>query len=57
MGKTYKTIKGVKINPRKVWELPTGHTSHRSGSGVHNNKPRRQRTRQAANNSIIKEYE
>ena len=57
MGKTYKTIKGVKINPRKVWELPMGHTSHRSGSGVHNNKPRRQRTRQAANNSIIKEYE
>jgi hypothetical protein len=57
MSKTYHKIKGIKINPRKVWQLPTGHHSHQTGSGIHNSQPRRQRTRKAIIASSIKEFE
>ena len=57
MGKTYHKIKGIKINPRKVWQLPTGHNSHQSGSGVHNSQPKRQRTRRDSIVKYLKEFE
>jgi hypothetical protein len=57
MSKTYRKIKGIKINPRKVWQLPTGHHNHQTGSGIHNTKPKRLRTRQAITASSIKEFE
>ena len=41
-----KKIK-IKLNVRPIWEIGKGHNEHRSGSGSHDNRPKRQRTRQA----------
>jgi hypothetical protein len=57
MSKTYHKIKGIKINPRKMWQLPTGHHNHQTGSGIHNSQPRRQRTRKAITDKVLMEFE
>jgi hypothetical protein len=49
--------KKVKINPRKIWQLPKGHSQHQSGSGEHDNRPKRLRTRQAKNTQAMRDYE
>lgn len=41
-----KKIK-IKLNVRPIWEIGKGHNEHRSGSGSHDSRPKRQRTRQA----------
>lgn len=35
----------VKINVKSIWEIGMGHNAHMSGSGQHDNRPKRQRTR------------
>jgi hypothetical protein len=52
-----KVIMTVKINPRKIWELGKGHATHRGGSGTHDNRPNRQRTRGAANKRAIRDHD
>jgi len=42
-----------KINP---WDVKKGHNSHISGSGTHDNRPKRERTRKSANDKAIGEY-
>jgi hypothetical protein len=44
MGKRNKKIV-VKLNVRPLWEIGNGHNEHRSGSGQHDNRPKRIRTR------------
>lgn len=56
MGKRLVKYKGIKISPRKVYELGLGHNSHRSGSGVHDSRPKRQRTRRAEIQAHLKEW-
>ena len=57
MGKRLINCKGVKISPRKVWELGLGHNAHRPGSGVHDSRPKRQRTRREQTEAYVKEWE
>lgn len=40
----------------EVEKVSTGHKQHRSGSGIHDSRPKRMRTRGNANNSAIKEF-
>jgi hypothetical protein len=35
----------VVLNVRPIWEIGKGHHSHQSGSGQHDNRPKRLRTR------------
>lgn len=56
MGKRLINCKGVKVSPRKVWELGFGHNVHRSGSGIHDSRPKRQRTRREQVQAYIKEW-
>ena len=47
----------VKVSTKKPWEVSRGHNSHRSGSGTHDNRPRRVRTRMDVRRRSIGEYE
>jgi hypothetical protein len=46
----------VKISTKKSWEISRGHNSHRSGSGNHDNRVRRIRTRMDERRQAIAEY-
>jgi hypothetical protein len=46
----------IKTKVKKPWELPHGHNSHRSGSGSHDNRPRRVRTRMDVQRRALAEY-
>lgn len=46
----------VKVSTKKPWEVGHGHNSHRSGSGTHDSRPRRLRTRSQATRQAIREY-
>ena len=35
----------IKVKTKKPWEVSRGHNSYRSGSGTHDNRSRRVRTR------------
>ena len=47
----------VKVSTKKPWEVGRGHNSHRSGSGTHDNRPRRVRTRMDVRRQAIREYQ
>ncbi len=46
----------IKVSTKKPWEVSRGHNSHRSGSGNHDNRPRRVRTRMDIRRRAIEEY-
>lgn len=56
MSKRNKTIT-IKLNLKKIWELPRGHEDHLTGTGVHDSRPKRLRTRSAANRKAIREFD
>lgn len=37
----------IKIKVKKQWQSAKGHAQHRGGAGVHDSRPKRQRTRNA----------
>ncbi len=45
----------LKLNVRPVWAIGTGHNPHQSGSGQHDNSPKRLRTRGDKNRRAIGE--
>jgi hypothetical protein len=51
--KRKKKIIKIKI---KVGKPSIGHQSHITGTGVHDNRPRKQRTRSSQNNRAIREF-
>lgn len=51
-----KTIT-ISLNLKRVWELPRGHCEHLTGTGVHDSRIKRERTRGAANRKAIREYD
>lgn len=55
MGKTKKKMVVVKLNVRKLWELGHGHEDHISGSGQHDSRPKRLRTRSAMKRHAMNE--
>jgi len=40
-----RKYENITIKVKKFWQLPMGHNLPRSGSGYHNTKPKRHRTR------------
>jgi hypothetical protein len=46
MKRTKKKHEAIKLNLKESWEVGRGHTSYRGGAGNHDNRPKRQRTRQ-----------
>jgi hypothetical protein len=48
--------KKIKIRKKKIWELARGHEEHRSGSGVHDCRPRRLKTRSNIVREALAEY-
>ena len=46
----------LKVSTKKPWEVGRGHNSHRSGSGTHDSRPRRLRTRLQSSKKAIEEY-
>lgn len=56
MSKRKKTIV-IALNVRPLWEIGKGHSEHRSGSGLHDNRPKRMRTRGAEKRHAMKDYE
>lgn len=47
----------ISLNLKRVWELPRGHSEHLTGTGVHDNRPKRSRTRGDAKRKAIREFE
>lgn len=56
MSKRKKSIV-ITLNVRPLWEIGKGHSEHRSGSGLHDNRPKRMRTRGAAKRNAMRDYE
>lgn len=52
-----KVIMTVKLNVKPSWKIGKGHTTHRGGSGVHDSRPNRQRTRGAASRKAIRDFD
>lgn len=46
----------IKLNVRPIWAIGKGHNSHLSGGGQHDSRPKRLRTRQAANRQAFKDW-
>ncbi len=46
----------IKVSTKKPWEVSRGHNIHRSGSGTHDNRSRRVRTRMDIQRRVIAEY-
>ena len=47
----------IKVENKKLWELPEGHHQHRSGGGTHDSRPRKLKTRANIVRKAIKEWE
>lgn len=47
----------VKLNLKPFWEVSKGHHDHMSGSGTHDSRPKRERTRGASNRKAIGDYD
>lgn len=45
----------IPLKIKKIWEISKGHNPHRSGSGKHDNRPKRLRTRSAEKRFHIKD--
>lgn len=46
----------ITLNVRNFWEIGKGHMSHLSGSGTHDSRPKRQRTRGDSNRKAIRDF-
>ena len=47
----------IKLNVKPIWAIGKGHNSHLSGGGQHDSRPKRLRTRQAANRQALKDWQ
>jgi len=47
----------LKLNLKPFWEISKGHHDHMSGSGTHDARPKRERTRGDANRKAIRDYD
>jgi len=46
----------IRVSTKKPWEVSRGHNSHHSGSGYHDNRLRRVRTRLDERRKAIADY-
>jgi len=52
-----KVIDKISIKTKKPWEVSRGHQGHQSGSGQHDSRPKRQRTRAAQKRRALKDWQ
>lgn len=45
----------IRLNVKQEWNCAKGHTPHKTGSGEHDSRPKRQRTRMDVKLKILKE--
>lgn len=57
MAKRNKKYGVVHLNVKPIWEVGRGHAGHISGSGNHDNRPKRSRTRGDANRKTLRDYD
>jgi hypothetical protein len=46
----------IKLNVRPIWAIGKGHNDYRSGSGEHDNRPKRLRTRGDQNRQAMNDW-
>lgn len=46
----------IKLQGKKPWEVSRGHSEHRGGSGSHDSRPKRKRTRKAQLREALREH-
>ena len=46
----------IKLNTKPAWKASRGHAEYRGGSGKHDNRPRKLRTRSAQKNQAIRDF-
>ena len=46
----------IELNTKPSWKASRGHAEYRGGSGKHDNRPRKLRTRAAQKNKAIKDF-
>ena len=46
----------IKLEVRPIYKIGKGHNDHISGSGKHDNRPRKMRTRSSTNSFYINDY-
>lgn len=51
--KTNKVV--IKLNVKQEWNCAKGHNPHKTGSGEHDSRPKRERTRMDVKRRILKE--
>jgi hypothetical protein len=56
MGKTNKKYGSISVESKPIWKIGKGHNGHVGGSGTHDNRPKRLRTRGNANRRAIGDY-
>lgn len=57
MSKRSKKYGTIQLSVKPVWEASRGHSDHISGSGTHDNRPKRSRTRGDANRKAMRDYD
>ena len=57
MSKRKKKYDSIRLNTKPIWEASRGHSEHISGSGTHDNRPKRSRTRGDANRNAMRDYD
>ncbi len=57
MGKRNKKYGSITLDVKPVWALSKGHSSHISGSGTHDNRPKRRRTRADQKRRAMRDYD
>jgi hypothetical protein len=51
-----KNVK-IKIDVKPIWQIGKGHNEHLTGSGKHDNRPKRTRTRKSNFLNHMKDFE
>ena len=57
MGKTNKKYGSIHLDIKPVWKLSKGHSDHIGGSGSHDSRPKRSRTRADVVRKILRDYD
>jgi len=57
MSKRNKKYDSIHLNVKPIWEVGRGHANHISGSGSHDNRPKRGRTRGDQKRRVMRDYD
>jgi hypothetical protein len=46
----------IKLNTKPAWKVSRGHSAYRSGTGKHDNRPRKLRTKTSQKKQAIRDF-